>query len=194
MAKQQYTEQELIEGCKRGKRKFQELLYKRFYAFGMSICLRYAYGRDDALEILNDSFMKVFDHIREFDQNRPFKAWFRRILVNTALDHYRLGRRHRLCFSLEELEAEYGDVVLQISGDDADQAFTTGFVLSLFDSLPEAYRMVFNMYEVEGYSHDEIAAMLDVSPGTSRSTLSRAKKMLRILYAKMMNEASHEAV
>lgn len=194
MAKQQYTEQELIKGCKKKKRHFQELLYKQFYGFGMAVCLRYSYSRDDALEILNDSFMKVFEHIQSFDDNKPFKSWFRRILVNTSLDHHRANKRHRIQLSLEELQAETSYVADHAGNNDLYPDLGIELILSLFDRLPETYRLAFNLYEVEGYSHDEIAALLGISPGTSRSNLSRAKKMLRLLYFKSQNKTHHEAV
>ena len=178
----------LIEGCRRGKRRSQEGLYSHFYAFGMSVCLRYAPSREDALEVLNDGFMKVFANIEQFDTTRPFRSWFRRILVNTALDQYRAQRRLRLPLQVDidladpDIEPEYN---LKMSA---------GEILSLFALMPEALRITFNLYEVEGYSHEEIAGMLDISPGTSRSNLCRAKKLLQRLYLDMKKSQCHEAV
>lgn len=194
MGNRQYSEQEVIRGCRKGKRQAQEMLYRHYYSFGMSVCLRYAYSRDDALEILNDSFMKVFQHMGIFDETRPFKSWFRRILVNTALDHYRSSRRFQLHTSLEDLGPDAMEVYEAASVRDTDLKMNTDEILGLFSSLPEVYRITFNLYEVEGYSHDEIAGLMDISPGTSRSNLSRAKKLLRMLYNKQINETRHEAV
>ncbi len=188
LTKKAYSEQELIVGCRRQSRRFQELLYKRFFGFGMSVCLRYAYGREDAMEILNDGFMKVFENIRAFDDSKPFKSWFRRILVNTALDHYRANRKYRISMAFEEPDPEteaVGEDGLEMDASD---------ILGLFDRIPAVYRLTFNLYEVEGYSHEEIAGLLDISPGTSRSNLSRAKKILRGLYLNQNNEQCHEAV
>ncbi len=190
----QYTEQDLIRGCRKGKRHFQELLYKHFYGFGMSVCLRYTYSREDALEVLNDGFMKVFQHIEDFDEARPFKSWFRRILVNTALDHYRSNKKYRLYVSLDEDQQEFSGMANDGDADTSDLALSSDLILELFNRMPEQYRLTFNLFEVEGYSHDEIAAMLDVSPGTSRSNLSRAKKMLRMLYQQRINQKCNEAV
>lgn len=188
MAKGEYTDQELIAGCLKGKRKFQELLYRQYYAFGMSVSLRYAPSRDDALEIINDSFFKAFDNLYSFDQQKPFKSWFRRILVNCALDHFRSRKRLQLFrdLDLEELELANEPVF--------DQNLDAEEILGLFEGLPEVFKITFNLYEVEGYNHEEIAGMLDISPGTSRSNLSRAKKMLRILYIEMKKKQRHEAV
>ena len=160
----------------------------------MSVCLRYTYSREDALEVLNDSFMKVFEHIHDYDEARPFKSWFRRILVNKALDHYRMSQKYRLQVSYDDPDADkdlFGDQYVEPEMDiklDADN------VLQLFNKLPQVYRVTFNLYEIEGYSHDEIAGLLDISPGTSRSNLSRAKKILRELYLRQQKDRCHEAV
>jgi RNA polymerase sigma factor (sigma-70 family) len=183
-----HSEQELIQDCRRGKARAQEGLYRHFYAFGMSVCLRYASCREDALEVLNDSFMKVFQHIESFDTARPFKSWFRRILVNTALDHYRMNQKYRLHQPVDE------DLDLPGVEPEFNRKMSAEEILDLFAGIPEKYRIIFNLYEVEGYSHDEIAGLLDISPGTSRSHLSRAKKMLQRLYFEKQNNECHEAV
>ena len=152
------------------------MLYKQFFGFGMSVCLRYTYSREDALEVLHDSFMKVFQHIDDFDESRAFKSWFRRIMVNTALDHYRSNRNYRLYVSYDEDEQALNDVSNAGDLDTGDLSISADLILELFHQIPEVYRLTFNLYEVEGYSHDEIAGLLDISPGTSRSNLSRAKK------------------
>lgn len=183
-----YTEQELIKGCRQGKIKYQEGLYKHFFSFAMSVCIRYAPNREDALEILNDSFLKVFENMKKFDETRPFKSWFRRIIVNTALDHYRANKKYRLQV---EYEAEMMDAPVEM---ELDKHIETDEILNLFGRLPEIYRITFNLYEVEGYNHEEIAGMLDIAPGTSRSNLSRAKKMLKALYFNDKKKQCHEAV
>jgi RNA polymerase sigma factor (sigma-70 family) len=183
-----YTEQELIKGCRQGKIKYQEGLYKHFFSFAMSVCIRYAPNREDALEILNDSFLKVFENMKKFDEARPLKSWFRRIIVNTALDHYRANKKYRLQV---EYEAEMMDAPVEM---ELDKHLETDEILDLFARLPEIYRITFNLYEVEGYNHEEIAGMLDIAPGTSRSNLSRAKKMLKALYFNDKKKQCHEAV
>ncbi len=186
LAKKEYTDKELIKGCCKGNLRFQELLYRRFYAFAMSVCLRYATSRDDALEILNDGFMKVFENISKHDQERPFKSWFRKILVNTALDRFRAGKRFRVSTVNEEVE---------VAGEpELSRWMEAEEILSLLSGLPDLYRLIFNLYEVEGYSHDEIAGMLDIAPGTSRSNLSRAKTMLRKSYTEKLNKPYNEAI
>lgn len=194
MARQQYTEQELINGCRKGKKNFQELLYKQFYGFGMSVCLRYTYSREDALEVLNDGFMKVFNNINVFDPDKPFKSWFRKILVNTALDQYRTNKKYRIQVPLDDLEIPENDLIAPEYEEQSHAELSADHILGMFDRLPDIYRLTFNLYEVEGYSHDEIAGMLGISPGTSRSNLSRAKKMLRTIYHTHQNTKRNEAV
>lgn len=183
-----YTEEELIKGCKREQLKYQEALYKHFYGFAMSVCIRYAPCREDALEILNDAFMKVFTNINSFDEDRPFRAWFRRILVNTSLDHYRSNRRYRLHIELDndQIEAE-PDIEYNVT-------LKTDEILALMDQLTPIQRLVFNLHKIEGYHHDEIAGMLHIAPGTSRSHMSRAVKKLASLFLAGQNKRRHEAI
>lgn len=152
----------------------------------MSVCLRYHPRRNDAVELLNDSFMKVFENIDRFDPEKPFRSWFRRILVNTCLDRYRENKRFQILSEWEE-----DDVVVEAEYTGRMEAEE---ILALLAELPELYRLIFNLYEIEGYSHDEIAGMLHIAPGTSRSHLSRAKTLLRKAYLEKLNKPYHEAI
>jgi len=188
LKKTEYSEAEIIEGCKKGRILFQELLYRKFFAFAMSICIRYNPSREDALEVLNDSFMKVFENLDRYDETRPFKSWFRKIIVNTSLDRYRAGKRFIIPVEIDigELEvAREAEFNTQMNAEE---------ILNLLASLPDLYRMVFNLYEVEGYAHDEIAGMLDIAPGTSRSHLSRARALLRKMYLHNIEKPYYEAI
>lgn len=185
---QEAEEKKLIRGCRKGRRHSQELLYRHFYGFGMSICLRYTSSEDEAKEVLNDGFMKVFQHIKQYDDSRPFKSWFRKILVNTALDHYRANKKYRLQVDLNP------DMFDSTEEPTMYQQLAVAEILVLFRRLPEIYRITFNLFEVEGYSHQEIGGMLDISPGTSRSNLSRAKNLLRKMYMEMKKKQCHEAI
>ncbi len=160
----------------------------------MSVCLRYSYSREDAIEILNDGFMKVYNNIGVYDESRPFRTWFRKILVNTAIDHHRANREDRLRITAYDTADEIDEARKTAGLDDTEITSGAEAILALFDRLPENYRMIFNLYEVEGYNHDEIAGMLGISPGTSRSALSRAKTMIRALYNKNLKDNRHEAV
>jgi RNA polymerase sigma factor (sigma-70 family) len=162
----------LIQKAKKGDQKSVEMLYRHFYGYAMSIALRYSNSRDEACEIVNDSFMKVFDKLAQHDENSSFKAWFRRILVNTSIDYYRKNVKYYSAMEIEKAESESyePEVISQLSRED---------ILGILRSLPDMLRMVFNMYEIEGYSHSEIAEQLGIPASTSRTYLARAKQKLR---------------
>jgi len=162
----------LIEGCREWNRNSQELLYRQFYGYAMSIALRYAQNKEEAVEILNDGFLKIFQHIKEFDTNRPFKSWLAKIMVNTAIDHLR--SKKKISFT-EDIEKVY-DLGMD---DTAMDKLSYDELLILVQSLPPAYRTVFNLYVIEGYQHQEIADQLGISEGTSKSNLFKAKKLLK---------------
>lgn len=162
----------LLIGCRKQHRSSQKLLYQEFYAYGMSICLRYADNRDEAAEILNDGFMKVFQNMGKFDLKRPFKPWLRRIIVNTAINHYHQKNR--------ALKAEQLDAAGQSANEEKVlSGITYDEIVQMLRKLPPAYRTVFNLHVIEGYKHEEIAHMLGVSVGTSKSNLFKAKEQLR---------------
>lgn len=145
-----------------------------FYAYGMSITLRYSDSREQAASILNDAFMKVFTNIKKYDTERPFKPWLRRIVVNTAINHY---HRHKKDMKMTELE-EVPDK--QISREEEIlSGITYDEIISMVQQLSPVYRTVFNLYVIEGYKHREIAEMLDISVGTSKSNLAKAKRNLQ---------------
>ena len=159
-------------GCKKAHRESQKLLYQEFYNYGMSICLRYAENRDEAVEILNDGFMKIFDNIKRFDLNLSFKPWLRKILVNTAINFFHQKQRMIKTEELSNGESEAGVEVI-LSGISYNE------VISLLQKLPPAYRTVFNLFVIEGYKHEEIANLLNISVGTSKSNLFKAKEHLK---------------
>lgn len=149
-----------------------------FYAYGMSITLRYADSREQAAEILNDAFMKVFTNIDKYDLNRPFKPWLRQIIVNTAINHYHktAKQQQRVDLELAHQKISRGEEVL--SGMSYDE------IIEMVQQLTPAYRTVFNLYVIEGFKHKEIADMLGISVGTSKSNLSKAKKNLQSIVEK----------
>ena len=181
---------ELIRRCSEGEPLAQELLYRRYFSFAISVCVRYTRDQYEAMEIVNDSYMKVLGSIGEFDGSKPFRSWYGRILVNSAIDNYRRNVKHTSHLQISDLEATE-DQEPTVSDE-----LSANEILSLFSRLPDNYRVTFNLYEIEGYSHEEIGQMLDISTSTSRSNLSRAKKMLRELYKRNINpeKRSNEAV
>ena len=168
---QRIAEDELIKQCKSGSLKYQELLYKQFYGYAVGISLRYSLNRDDALEVVNDAFIKVFNAISNFNSNKPFKAWLRTILVNTAIDRRRKDLKFQLNVELENATSmSSANVIENLNAQD---------ILKLMKQLPPIQLTIFNLYEIDGYSHDEIAVLLAIPVSSSRVYLSRAKEKLR---------------
>ncbi|MGB4775196.1 MAG: RNA polymerase sigma factor [Daejeonella sp.] len=174
------SETELIRKCKESNLKNQEKLYKHFYGYAMGIGLRYLSNREDVLEVVNDAFIKVFISIKNFDEEQPFKPWFRKILVNTAIDRRRKDLKY-----LEQVDIEKADDVLQSSA--AIETLTVKDILLLLNRLPEMQRIVFNLYEIDGYSHDEIGQTLNITASSSRVYLSRAKEKLKKTWTEQEN-------
>jgi len=162
----------LLKGCLRDDRASQKSLYQQFYSYGMSICLRYADSREEAAEILNDGFMKIFGSLKKFDLNKPFKPWLRRILVNLSINRYHQKQRQIETDEIENIGDE-SDSEKILSGISYQE------VIELLQKLPPSYRTVFNLYVIEGYSHDEIATMLKITVGASKSNLFKAKEKLK---------------
>ncbi len=173
-----FTDIQLIKGCLSGKVKYQEMLYKRYFSFAMSICMRYAPNKEEAMEITNDSFMKAFDNLNDFDASKGFDRWFAKIIINTAIDNYRKNFKHNSLTDTGDIPETAED------NQDIDQELSANDIIELFAELPDTHRVVFNLYEIEGYTHEEIGKMLGMTTSTSRSYLTRAKKILRILYNK----------
>lgn len=170
--------EKVLKGCRKQHRKSQKELYKMFYGYGMSITLRYAGSRDEAVTILNDAFMKVFTNIDKYDFDRPFRPWLRQIIVNTAINAF---RRHENAPVWEELQNGKNGLRIeeQITGRIAYRE-----IIAMIQQLTPAYRTVFNLYVIEGFKHREIAVILDISEGTSKSNLAKAKRNLQEMVEK----------
>ncbi|HEY9561358.1 MAG TPA: RNA polymerase sigma factor [Anseongella sp.] len=177
------TEELIIRECRSGNKKYYEMLYRHFYSYAMGVSLRYGNSREDAFEILNDSFLKVFDKIEQFVPEQPFKAWLRRIIINTAIDHYRRNLKHMHRSDLDEamgMAVNDGGIISQLTVND---------ILGLLEELPLMHRMVFNLTEIEGFGHEEVAKKLNIPSSSSRVYLTRAKKALRhLIERKFFNE------
>ncbi|MEO6149358.1 MAG: RNA polymerase sigma factor [Mucilaginibacter sp.] len=166
------TESEIISQCKQGSLKYQEVLYKQFYGYAMGIGLRYSINRDDALEAVNDAFIKVFNAIHTYNEDKPFKAWLRTVVVNTAIDQRRKGLKFQLNTDIDDApQIGHNDTIIgKMNAQD---------ILNLLNDLPPIQSTIFNLYEIDGYNHDEIGKMLDIPVSSSRVYLSRAKEKLR---------------
>ncbi len=173
-----------MKGCIKQKIKSQEALYRAYYAYSMSICLRYASNRDEAVDIMNDAFIKVFKNIKTYDKSKPFTTWLRAILINTAIDSYRenvIYKQHITYFN-----SDTDNVIINSEIANNLELEDIMFILS---GLPEQQRLIFNLYEIEGYSHKEIAIELNISENTSRAYLSIAKNNIRKQYIRYNKEA-----
>lgn len=168
--------QQLIDGCIEHDRKSQELLYKKLYAFAMKICLRYADNRSSAAEIVNDGFFKAFTNIAKYDQSKPFLAWLSKIMCNVSIDYYRSNLRWAQFVGLDKSEHKANESPVEHKLDYED-------LLAMVQQLPPAYRLVFNLYAIDGFSHEEIAEMSGISVGTSRSNLYKARQKLQQMLA-----------
>lgn len=167
-------EQHIIRECKKGSLKHQEQLYKHFYGFAMGICLRYSLNGEDASETINDAFIKVFNAMEQYNEAQPFKAWLRTIVVHTAIDRRRKELKHHLKAELAEV-----DTIHLAHAEHITSRLNAQDILKMMDSLPPLHRTVFNLYEIDGYSHEEIGTMLGFTASSSRVYLSRAKEKLK---------------
>lgn len=166
------SDADLIEGCKRNDRRMQEALYQRFAPKMYGVCLRYAGNAEEAQDIVQEGFIKVFRKMDSFRSEGSFEGWIRRIFVNTAIEHFRRKNYLQPVTEKEEnsMEGKYLSVLDSLAEKD---------IIALIQQLSPGYRAVFNMYVIEGYTHREIADALGISEGTSKSQLSRAKSVLQ---------------
>lgn len=176
------TEKEIVQGCIKEDRHCQQALFVRYAGQMLVVCMRYARHYMEAEDILQDAFVKVFDNIHKFQFKGSFEGWIRKIVINTALKNYskksfqqeKIGLDHQPEHSMEP--ESYNNLEYEE-------------MLHLISRLPEGYRLVFNLYAIEGYSHKEIADMLDIQESTSRSQLVKARKMLQGMIVKIQKIA-----
>lgn len=181
-----FDEEDLIRACARNERWAQQVLYEEYYGRMMVVCLRYANNEEDALDILHEAFIKVFQHINRYQPGTSLTAWIRRIIVNTAIDYYRKSIRRRT----EDID-QAGNLT---NGDaDAVSQCTEQEILEAIQQLTPAYRATFNLYVIEGYSHKEIADLLGITESTSRSNLVKARlKLKEILTSRTYGHGNQE--
>ena len=168
------TEDELIRGCLQENASCQKEVFNRFAGRMLGLCNRYARNSADAEDILQDAFIKVFDKIFQFKSEGSFEGWIRKIVVNTALKKYSLRRYEKEVVGYEIKDRDESSMEPSAYGHLSEKD-----LLNLINTLPDGYRLVFNLYVVEGYQHDEIAEMLNIQSETSRSQLVKARNMLQ---------------
>jgi RNA polymerase sigma factor (sigma-70 family) len=168
-----YTDKELIERCLDKDPRAQEFLYKRYSRRMYGVCLRFARNTLEADDILQEGFIKVFTFLKDFRQDGSLEGWIRRTIVNTAINYYHSKENEWKETSIDKADS-YHSTTEDILGK-----ISTADLLYIIQELPEGYRMVFNLYVIEGYNHQEIAEMLNISENTSKSQLSRARMALQ---------------
>lgn len=166
--------EEIISGCIKKKRKAQDAFFKKYNGLLFGVCLRYTSNRFEAEDVMQEGLVKIYKNMHMYSPGRSFEGWIRRIMINTAITYYRKMQKHA-----------YHDDVSEISVASSDSAlfseceFTKEELLNTISELPNGYRTVFNLYVIEGYKHKEIAEKLKIDINTSKSQLSRAKKLLQ---------------
>ena len=168
------TEDELIRGCLQEDASCQKEIFNRFAGRMLGVCNRYARNSADAEDILQDAFIKVFDKIYQFKFEGSFEGWIRRIVVNTALKKYTIIRYDKEVSGYEITDRNESSMEAS-----AYAHLNEKELLGMINDLPDGYRLIFNLYVIEGYQHEEIAQMLKIQPGTSRSQLVKARNMLK---------------
>ena len=160
----------LIKQCANNDRKAQKEIYQLFAGKLFSICLKYSKNKQEAQDNFQDGFIVIFDKIGQFNFKGSFEGWLKRVMINTVLLKYR--KKNVLNIVTEDIPDE---VIVDVDDDE----ISLDFLLNLINELPDRYRMVFNLYALDGYSHKEISEMLLIAEGTSKSNLARARAILK---------------
>lgn len=168
----------MVQKCQKGERQAQNQLFVQYRRMLFGVCLRYASSRAEAEDILQESFIKIYGDLYQYRPTGPLGAWMRKVTVNVALQHLRKKKNLFPVIDLQQVEDTY-EPNDELFAEDRAKA-----VLKMVQKLPEGYRLVFNLYLIEGLTHPEIAEYLDISVNTSKSQLSRAKTMLRKMLEK----------
>lgn len=163
---------DIIKGCKDGRVRDQERLYNLFAREMYGVCLYYTKDRTEAEDLLHDGFMKIFSNISSYRYQGSFEGWVRRIMINTALEKFRREKHLHPLTDLEDKEEE-------LLSEDIVNNMSAGDLVSMIQALSPKYRLVFNLFAIEGYSHKEISTMLGITEGTSKSNLARARAILQ---------------
>lgn len=165
----------IIQACQKGDRQAQKQLYELFAPRLFALCMRYSRNRMEAEDLLHEGFIKVFTKIEQYKKTGPFEAWIRRLMVNTILESFRKKKKLNL--------VDESNLPVNMAGDEEEpeggEMPDMTRVMELINELPERYRMVFNLYVTEGYTHEQIAEEMEISVGTSKSNLSRARQWIK---------------
>lgn len=167
------SEEEIIDGCMRKKRRAQKALYDRYHPVLMGICHRYSKSKAEAEDVLLMGLTRIYKKINTYQGDGSFEGWMKRIIINIAIDNYRKNLKHYFHEPIEDVTS------FEIGHDYIPDSFSVKEILSTIQQLPNGYRIVFNLFAIEGYSHKEIADRLEISESTSKTQLLKARKKLR---------------
>jgi len=182
----------IIDDCIDGKRHAQNKLYKKYASAMLGLCLRYAKNKDEAEDILQEGFIKVFLNIKGFRREGSFEGWIKRIMINTAITHNKQNLKHQYQTDINEIEESH--VFEELKKDDDTIKLSRGKLMEIIQSLPNGYKMVFNLYIFEQYTHKEIGEMLGISDNTSKSQLSKARRLLSQKIAEVTGSTNIEII
>lgn len=181
------TDEELVKACCKNSPAAQKMLFDKFSRRMMTICLRYADDSLEAQDVMQDGFIKVFNSIEKFQFTGSLEGWIKRIMINTSLDNFRKNRKRKYALELDDEDAieikEENNIV---------EGITNEYLLKVIQKLPEGYRIIFNMYAIEGYTHKEIAGELGISISTSKSQYARARGFIQKILAKTESSWTNE--
>lgn len=172
----------LVKECIKGNAKAQRLLFDKFSQKMLGVCLRYTKSQDEAEDALQEGFVKAFSKLKDFSNQGSLEGWIRRIMVNTSLDAIRKNTKFMKDVSIDTVDYQIGNEDFIVEGLNAED------LMKLINSMPDGYKVIFNMFAIEGYSHQEISTTLGISESTSKSQYMRAKGYLRNRLEAKVNE------
>jgi RNA polymerase sigma-70 factor (ECF subfamily) len=180
-----FDEQGILKGCREGRRTAQKQLYERYVSPMLAICLRYSRSRDEAEDLLQEGFLKIFQNINTFRNHGSLEGWLKRIMINHALNQYKKNRKVPFTEDVEDIpEAE---ILFDNEEMEDSVKVPPEKLLEMVQALPEGYRMVFNLFVFEEYTHKEIAETLNISENTSKTQLLKARRQLQKKVFEFMN-------
>lgn len=182
------SEEQIIKGCIKGKRHAFNMLYNKYASIMLGICLRYAQNKAEAEDILQEGFIKVFNKISSFEGRGSFEGWLKRIMVNTAINYYKANKKHQVH---DSMDSQFGLDSIHANENEPfemEQEIQQAELMQMINELPDGYRMVFNLYIFEGMSHQEISKIMEFTVSTSKSQLSKARKLLRLRIDELMKK------
>jgi len=180
-----FDEEIILKGCREGKRSAQKQLYDKYVSSMLAICLRYSKSRDEAEDLIQEGFLKIFQNINTYRKHGSLEGWIKRIMINHALNQYKKNRKIPFAEDVEEINE---NEILSFDEEiETSEPVPPEALLGMIQSLPEGYRMVFNLYVFEGYSHKEIAEAMNFTENTSKTQLMKARRQLQKKYYEYTN-------